>query len=156
MKPPGWDKTQTSAFQPKVIRVLLVEDSLADARLMQEMFLQSKPTPYELIHVDDLAKAKLTLASEQIDLVLLDISLPDSHGLETFLRIHGQAPHVPVVVITGLDDEELGFRSVQEGAQDYLVKGQVTGSLLARSMRGRSRFCLQILLIPNLISSWTN
>jgi DNA-binding NtrC family response regulator len=92
-------------------------------------------SPYELIHVDRLAEANRTLLSQQIDLVLLDITLPDSQGLQTFLRIHGRAPQVPVVVITGLEDEELGFRSVQEGAQDYLVKGQVTASLLARSMR---------------------
>jgi PleD family two-component response regulator len=127
--------TQTCAFQPKGIRVLLVEDSPTDARLMQETLLNVSSTPYELIHVDQLAKAKQILLSQQVDLVLLDISLPDSHGLQTFLRIHGQAPDVPVVVITGLDDEALGFRSVQEGAQDYLVKGQVTASLLARSMR---------------------
>ena len=117
------------------IRVLLVEDNPGDARLLREVVKDAEGAHIELTHVDTLAKALIRLDADQFDVVMLDLSLPDADGLDTLLRTHAQAPSVPIVVLTGLDDEGLAIRAVREGAQDYLVKGQVTGQLLVRAMR---------------------
>jgi two-component system cell cycle sensor histidine kinase/response regulator CckA len=117
------------------INVLLVEDSLADVRLLLE-FLKEVPTnPFQVTQCDRLESALKNLIETRFDIILLDLTLPDSMGLETLVRIHRQVPAVPVVILTGLDDEIVTLRAMQEGAQDYLVKGQVTGDLLVRSMR---------------------
>jgi len=117
------------------INVLLVEDSLADVRLLLE-FLREVPTnPFQVTQCDRLESALKNLIETRFDIILLDLTLPDSVGLETLVRIHRQVPAVPVVILTGLDDEIVTLRAMQEGAQDYLVKGQVTGDLLVRSMR---------------------
>jgi two-component system cell cycle sensor histidine kinase/response regulator CckA len=117
------------------INVLLVEDSLADVRLLLE-FLKEVPTnPFQVTQCDRLESALKNLIETRFDIILLDLTLPDSVGLETLVRIHRQVPAVPVVILTGLDDEIVTLRAMQEGAQDYLVKGQVTGDLLVRSMR---------------------
>lgn len=117
------------------IRVLLVEDNPGDARLLREVVREAEGAHIELTHVDTLSKALLRLKEEQFDVVMLDLSLPDADGLETLVRTHTEAPSVPIVVLTGLDDEGLAIRAVREGAQDYLVKGQVTGQLMVRAMR---------------------
>ena len=117
------------------ISVLLVEDNPGDARLLREVVREAEGAHIQLTHVDTLAKALQRLDAEQFDVVMLDLSLPDADGLETLVRTHAQAPSVPIVVLTGLDDEGLAIRAVREGAQDYLVKGQVTGQLLVRAMR---------------------
>lgn len=117
------------------IRVLLVEDNPGDARLLREVVKEAESAHIQLTHVDTLAKALARLDADQFDVVMLDLSLPDAEGLDTLLRAHAQAPSVPIVVLTGLDDEGLAIRAVREGAQDYLVKGQVTGQLLVRAMR---------------------
>jgi DNA-binding NtrC family response regulator len=75
------------------------------------------------------------LAAGDIDIVLLDLSLPDSLGLDTFTRVYDKAPCLPIIVLTGLDDEELAAKAVREGAQDYIIKGQVDSNLLARAIR---------------------
>ncbi len=75
------------------------------------------------------------LGSGEIDIVLSDLSVPDSHGLETFQRLHARAPHVPIIVLSGLNDTTLALNAVHQGAQDYLIKGEVDGQLLARAMR---------------------
>ncbi|MDZ4797456.1 MAG: response regulator [Bryobacteraceae bacterium] len=117
------------------INVLLVEDNLADARLLREAIREVEHSHINLIHVETLARALRRLDTEQFDVIMLDLSLPDAEGLETLLRTHNRAPSVPIVVLTGLNDEELAIRAVREGAQDYLVKGQVTSHLLVRAMR---------------------
>jgi PAS domain S-box-containing protein len=117
------------------IRVLLVEDNPGDARLLREVVREAEGAHIQLTHVDTLGKALLRLDVEKFDVVMLDLSLPDADGLETLVRTHAQAPSVPIVVLTGLDDEGLAIRAVREGAQDYLVKGSVTGQLLVRAMR---------------------
>ncbi len=116
------------------IKVLLVEDNPADVRLIREMFKEAKvswpapeDTPSLMTAVDRLAKGG-------IDAVLLDLGLPDSQGISTFEKLHNQFPRTPIVVLTGLTDEELGLRAVREGAQDYLVKGQVVSQWLCRSI----------------------
>lgn len=121
------------AEQP--IQVLLVEDNPADVRLWQELLWDVTSAQFQLIPVERLDEAMEMLKQQSFDVILLDLSLPDSQGLETFVKMHLQAPAIPIIVLTGLDDESLATKAVQEGAQDYLVKGQVNGDLLVRCMR---------------------
>ena len=123
------------ATEDRSIKVLLVEDNLGDVRLIQEMLTQGKGTPFSLEHVERFSAGLERLHEGDVDVVLLDLSLPDSQGFETFVEMRGRAPHVPIVVLTGLDDEEFGVKAVQKGAQDYLVKGQVDSNLLVRAVR---------------------
>ncbi|MBV9895066.1 MAG: hybrid sensor histidine kinase/response regulator [Chloroflexi bacterium] len=124
-------------MEDAVIRVLLVEDNPGDARLIREMLRDSGPrkSTMDLSFADRLSGGLERLRSEKFDLVLLDLTLPDSSGLETFESVHSAAPSVPIVVLSGLDDEAVAVRAVQFGAQDYLVKGQVDGGAILRSMR---------------------
>jgi DNA-binding response OmpR family regulator len=129
-------------MEDKLMKVLLIEDNPGDARLIQEMLAEERGATFDLERADRLSTGLGRLAAGGIDVVLLDLSLPDSRGLDTFVKVHDQAPEVPIVLMTGLDDEELAVEAMREGAQDYLVKGQVDSSLLARSMRyaiGRHR-----------------
>jgi len=116
-------------------RVLLVEDNPADARFLREEMKGVGAGGVRLTHVTRLEGALAKLDAEEFDIILLDLSLPDVTGLETLVRAHARAPGVPIVVLTGLDDEGLAVRAVREGAQDYLVKGRTDASLLLRSMR---------------------
>jgi MinD-like ATPase involved in chromosome partitioning or flagellar assembly/CheY-like chemotaxis protein len=122
-------------MEDKVMIVLLIEDNPGDARLIREMLAEVRGGTFNLEHTNRLSTGLSRLGEGGIDVVLLDLSLPDSQGLETFARVHAQAPEVPIIALTGLDDEELAVKAVREGAQDYLVKGQVDSSLLVRSMR---------------------
>jgi len=117
------------------IKVLLVEDNPGDVFLLQEFLKEVNTVVVELMPVERLSKALNHLEKEIFDVILLDLSLPDSQGLETFVTAHQQAKATPIIVLTGINDETLATRAMQEGAQDYLVKGQVTGDLLVRSMR---------------------
>ncbi|MEA5622526.1 response regulator [Nostoc sp. UHCC 0251] len=119
----------------KHIKVLLVEDNPGDVFLLQEFLKEVTTVVVDLMPVEKLSEALNYLASEIFDVILLDLSLPDSQGLETFVIAHHQAKATPIIVLTGINDETLALRAMQEGAQDYLVKGQVTGDLLVRSMR---------------------
>lgn len=125
------------AFSPESapLRLLLIEDNLVDARLIQIMVSDAGGSGFEIERTDRLATALERLAKASFDIVLLDLSLPDSHGLETFARVHHDFPNVPIIVMSGLDDERVAVSAVHEGAQDYLVKGQVSGPLLVRAMR---------------------
>ncbi len=117
------------------ISVLLVEDNPGDARLIQEALKEARASEFELLHVGRLQEALRRLAEEPFQLILLDLSLPDAFGLDTLRQAHAAAPEIPIVILTGLDDEESAVRAVQEGAQDYLVKGRIDGNLLVRSLR---------------------
>jgi PAS domain S-box-containing protein len=117
------------------IRVLLVEDNPGDARLLREAVGEVTGPDLEWVTVERLGEAIRRLPEEQLDVILLDLSLPDSHGFETFARAVEAAPDLPIVVLTGLDDEDLAVRTVQAGAQDYLVKGHLDGHLLVRAIR---------------------
>jgi PAS domain S-box-containing protein len=121
-------------MDPK-FRVMLVEDNPGDARLVRELLVSSSTAQFELAHVERLSEALTRLETERFDVLLLDLSLPDSQGLATFLTTRDRTPGLPIVVLTGLDDETLAMQAVQEGAQDYLVKGQVDGNALVRAMR---------------------
>jgi len=118
-----------------LIKILLIEDNPGDARLIQEMLSEIKDTKFNFSCVDRLSKGLEFLTKGDIDIVLLDLSLPDSQGLDTFLKLHQTVPDIAVIVFTGLDDSTIGVKAVQEGAQDYLVKGKVDSDLLFRSIR---------------------
>lgn len=115
--------------------LLLVEDNLGDARLLREMFREQVGHPIAFHHVESLCEAELYLAAEAVDIVLLDLGLPDAQGLEAVRRTRAVAPSVALVVLTGLDDEQLATQALQEGAQDYLVKGQIETRGLLRALR---------------------
>ncbi|MDZ7992776.1 MAG: response regulator [Nostoc sp. EfeVER01] len=118
-----------------IIKVLLVEDNPGDVLLLQELFKEVTTVVVELMPVERLYEAVNYLTNETFDVILLDLSLPDSQGLQTFVIAHNQAKATPIIVLTGINDETLATSAMQQGAQDYLVKGQVTGDLLVRSMR---------------------
>lgn len=117
------------------IHVLLIEDNPGDRRLLQELLRDVASVHIQLDYADCLSQGIQHLAEQHFDVILLDLFLPDSQGFETFTQLHQQEPGIPIVVTTGLNDETLALKAVQEGAQDYLVKGQITGELLVRSIR---------------------
>jgi len=117
------------------IKILLVEEDPGDARLMADLLSSSSDAQYKLTVTDRLESGIGLLGEEAFDLVLLDLALPDSDGLETFQTLHSRAPTVPIIVLTGLDVESIGATAVQKGAQDYLIKGLVDRSALVRSVR---------------------
>ncbi|MCK9375810.1 MAG: PAS domain-containing protein, partial [Syntrophobacterales bacterium] len=119
----------------KALKILLVEDNPGDARLIREVLAEAGSWSFVIDWVPSLAKGVARLAQGGIDLVLLDLGLPDSQGFETFLKAQAQAPQVPFVLLTGLDDETLALAAVRQGAQDYLVKGEADGRLLLRTIR---------------------
>jgi DNA-binding NtrC family response regulator len=117
------------------LRVLLVEDNAGDARLLREMFTTERPGSIELTHLMRMSEALAHLAKGGVDIVLLDMGLPDGHGLDTVRRARAVAPDVPLIVLTGLDDEALAAEAMKEGAQDYLIKGQIENRALPRALR---------------------
>ncbi len=117
------------------IEVLLIEDNPGDARLIQEMLAEPGKADYKLENADRLSQGLERLLEGGIDVVLLDLGLPDSQGLETLGKVRAQASAVPIIVLTGLDDEVTAVEAVRQGAQDYLVKGDVDSKLLWRALR---------------------
>jgi DNA-binding NarL/FixJ family response regulator len=121
----------------KPIKLLLVDDQETDVALTRRM-LQKNPGnhgDFQIHHCLDLTDTLAFLASKKPDVILLDLGLPESQGLNTLEHVLAAAPNLPIVVLTGLSDEELGVKAVQTGAQDYLVKGQVNLDGLVRSLR---------------------
>lgn len=116
-------------------RTLLVEDNPGDARLIEEMLGEVGVGTFEPRSATDLAAARALLSEREFDVVLLDLSLPDSHGTETVAAVRGIAPHMPIVVLTCLEDEEVTYDALERGAQDYLVKGQFDPAVLTRTIR---------------------
>jgi len=120
----------------KSIKVLLlIEDNPGDARLLREMLGEQTSHQTELTHVERMGVAEKHLAEHAVDIILLDLGLPDAQGLGAVRRAHTLAPRVPLVVLTGLDDESLAAQALQEGAQDYLIKGQIETRGLLRALR---------------------
>ncbi|MEZ5285209.1 MAG: response regulator [Vicinamibacterales bacterium] len=115
--------------------ILLVEDNPADARLVREYLREEHDDEIAVTHATKLREALTFLETQNFNAILLDLSLPDSQGLETFVRARAGASRVPIVVLTGLADEQVAASAVREGAQDYLVKGQVDGRALYQSLR---------------------
>lgn len=124
-----------------LIRVLLIEDDQADAFLIQELLSEaaaknkSGAIEATIRHVERLAEALRLVGEEEFDIVISDLGLPDSQGLATIKQLAAGVRQIPIVVMTGLDDQRSGYEAVNAGAQDYLVKGQVSGEMLVRSIR---------------------
>jgi signal transduction histidine kinase/DNA-binding response OmpR family regulator len=127
--------TQVVTVTHDTIKILLVEDNPGDARLIREMLAETRNHNFEIDWVTSLSQALGSLSGVGVDLVILDLGLPDSQGLDTFIRANQHDSHVPFLVLTGLANEDLGITAVRQGAQDYLVKGEVTSNLLDRAIR---------------------
>ena len=120
--------------KPKTLPILLVEDNRGDARLVEEMLNDAPSTDFDVSHVERLTDARERIMQSGTGCVLLDLSLPDATRLEALMQLRAAAPDVPIVILSGLQDELLAVKAVQEGAQDYLIKGRVDGALLGRSI----------------------
>lgn len=119
----------------KPVSILLVEDNPGDRRLICEMLAEASNLTFDLKYADRLQTGLDILNESRVEVILSDLGLPDSQGLETLNKIYGQVPEVPIVVLTGLNDEMFGIQAVNKGAQDYLIKGQVDTNLLVRTIR---------------------
>src|SRR6185437_10840267 len=115
--------------------VLLIEDNPGDARLIREMLFEDSAGAFDLRSVARLSQGLEALSRESASLVLLDLTLPDSSGIETFSKVYAQAPDVPIIVLSGNDDQQLALYAVKSGAQDYLVKGKIDRELLLKAMQ---------------------
>jgi CheY-like chemotaxis protein len=122
-------------MNPTAIKVLLIDDEPAQAWLVREYLRPTGGRIAELECAESLADGLKRLATGGIQVLLLDLSLPDSLGTETVAKVQKQFPDLPIVVLTSLEDEELGSQLMQLGAQDYLVKGQINGTMLHRTLR---------------------
>ena len=119
----------------KIIKVLYVEDEMDHAILIRELIEEIKNVHYELTHVQNLNETLLELDNNNYDIILLDLSLPDEQGVDTVARVCEQAPDIPVVVMSGTDDETMAIKALQKGAQEYLVKGKMKSNALSRILR---------------------
>jgi DNA-binding response OmpR family regulator len=123
-------------METKTINALLIEDNPDDAVLIQRYLAGSPRGTYSVVHVGRLADGLKIMNSVNFDVVLLDLGLPDGPmGIETFEIVYAHASQIPIIVLTGNNDDKIAVESVQKGAQDYIVKGQVTGSMLGRAIR---------------------
>ncbi|MFA6051048.1 MAG: EAL domain-containing protein [Methylobacter sp.] len=116
------------------MNILLIEDHKPDAVLLRELLSEDARQSFHLVHAERLEDGLALLRQEHFDVALLDLSLPDAFGHDTFWRLHQQAPNLPIIVLTGLDDEDLAIKLAQAGAQDYLVKSDLNSGILHRSI----------------------
>lgn len=124
--------TQT---EHSIIKVLLIEDNPDSIQLIQEEIAEVNHNKFELVCAERLSTGLELLNNSEIEVLLLDITLPDSQGIDTLIKAHAHAPEIPIVVLTNFDDETFAIKAVQEGAQDYLVKKHIDGNLISRSIR---------------------
>ena len=117
------------------VEILLFEDNLGDANLIEEMLEEFANFPYEFTNVETLNEGLSLLKERPFDIILTDLGLPDSDGIDTFLTIHARNSRIPIIIFTGSSDEKIGIDAVKKGAQDYLPKGQTDGKLLKRSIQ---------------------
>ncbi|MGZ7136442.1 MAG: response regulator [Methanobacterium sp.] len=121
-------------MQVKPIKILIIEDSKEDIIIIKEMLKETSKIPFKLNYANKLKTGFEELFNDSYDLILLDLNLPDSWGFDTFIRTYDQAPELPIVILSGFDDEDVAIKAVREGAQDYLIKGEIDGRVLARSI----------------------
>jgi diguanylate cyclase (GGDEF)-like protein len=117
-------------MENKPVNILLIEDNPGDARLIKEFVSEIKDSIFTLNHADCISAGLELLAKEKFDVVLLDLFLPDRHGFATFESVHSAAPEIPVIVLTGYNDEALAIKTIHNGAQDYLIKDGLTAGLI--------------------------
>ncbi len=134
------------------MNILLVEDNPGDARLLREMLRDDVSLGARVTHVELMNAVEQHVADQAVDIILLDLGLPDAQGLGALRRAHAAAPSVPLVVLTGLDDQLLAVQALQEGAQDYLVKGQIETRALLRAMRyAVARKTMEVAIVNDVI-----
>lgn len=121
-------------MQSTGLKVLWVEDAL-ETELLYEILGDSGIGEFDLVHVECLTDALTRVKEEEFDIVIMDLSLPDSRGLQSLMRMLDQAKDLPIIVLTGVDNEEIGIQSVRAGAQDYISKTRMDSKMLARSVR---------------------
>ena len=114
----------------KNIKILLIEDNPGDVYLIKEQIEEFANFTYELKNVETSNDALSVLKEQTFDVILLDLGLPDSDGINTFLRIYNKNPLIPIIILTGLNDETIGSCAVEKGAHDFFVKGQIESRLL--------------------------
>src|SRR4030042_5741076 len=117
---------------PGLIRALLIEDDLDDVLLLKASLAKAKKIQIKLAHAESLSSGLILLAEQEYDVILLDLNLPDSRGLETLTTIIRESPKIPIVVVSSLADGATSIEAVKLGAQDYLVKGDFSTSMLIR------------------------
>ncbi|MBI5741837.1 MAG: response regulator [Nitrospirae bacterium] len=117
------------------IKVLVIEDNPGDVYLLRVLLSQAENVAVDMEHADSLSAALSFLSTIKVDVILSDLGLPDSQGIDTFLSVHKQFPDIPVIVLSGLEDEALAVEAVRKGAQDYLFKGKVESGLLVKALR---------------------
>ncbi len=118
----------------KITRILMIEDNYGDVRIIQEMLKDVKGFKFDFKHVESFESGLDCLKKDEFDVLLLDLNLPDSFGIDTFFKAQKSIPNLPIVIFSGAADEKVAIEAVHEGAQDYLMKGEVEGKLLARSI----------------------
>ena len=118
----------------RILKILIIEDDFSYAQLVEKILNRSSGTRFEVESCDCLSKGLERLARGDIDVILLDLLLPDSSGLDTFVRVHIEVPHIPIIIVTSIDDEILALNAVQSGAQDYLIKREVNNNHFVRSI----------------------
>lgn len=119
----------------KSIKILLVEDNPGDFRSIREMLNELDDNQYEIFHTTRLDNGLKILVKDNFDLILLDLCLPDSEGMDTFNIMKYNADDIPIIVLTGLNEDIFAVSAVGRGAQDYLVKGEINSKLLASSIQ---------------------
>ena len=117
------------------IKVLLIEDNVGDYELILKMLDSSEIAEFELTHTSRLTSGLRLLESGKFDIILLDLGLPDSVGFESFKSTLELHPAIPIIILTGLTNEQTGIQAIKYGAQDYLVKGEFNGKLLVRAIQ---------------------
>ena len=123
-----------SGLIESTVKALLVEDNLEYAEMLQLLLAGLNTANIDVVHAVQLQDALRCLKRDSFDVILLDLTLPDSHGFNTFYDVYAYAPHIPVVVMTAIDDKSLALHTVREGAQDYVVKGQMEAGQLVRTI----------------------
>ncbi len=132
---PGVSVLQTDISDSQTLNVLLVEDNPTDALILQSTLEDDNINDFKFTHVETLADAVDVLSKAVFDIALVDLGLPDSQGIEIVIELNKVAPELPIIVLTGFDDEEFAIKAVREGAQDYLVKGDIDRPTVLRGIR---------------------
>ena len=117
------------------ITVLVIEDSLDDFFFLKRVLESSEEIEVTIFHEERLEAALAVAAKKAIDVAIVDLSLPDSYGLDTYVSFHEKYPSIPTIIMTGYRDHEMAFESVQKGAQDYLFKGETSATAIIRTIR---------------------
>ena len=129
------EKKKENPDNRRHIKVLIIEDDAADAELLCRFLSRAEGVYFDTERVERMSSGIDFLRKKNFDIVIADLGLPDSLGVETFLSLHELYPEIPMIVLTGLDDHKTALKAVQGGAQDYLVKGKIDTNLLTRSIQ---------------------